>query len=104
MGASQSSPPLAAPNEDPKAIKPYGFKKGSWYIELNTSYSDMYDGAVSLVQRNKYADLLVICGDDRYPVHRAIVCPRSRVFAEWCEVRGKGDYVRPDIHHCHVGR
>lgn len=39
----------------------------------------------SVLEKNKYSDLLVICGADRYPVHRAIVCPRSTWFEDKCE-------------------
>ncbi|KAF2676503.1 hypothetical protein K458DRAFT_182134 [Lentithecium fluviatile CBS 122367] len=101
MGVSQSSASSACnyspvPTEEGKRPRPYNLARDSKYIQLNSSYCTLYDGIVSLVQSNKYADLLIICGGDRYPVHRAIVCPRSTFFEEHCEPReGKWDYASP---------
>src|SRR5215469_12556656 len=39
----------------------------------------------SLVEENKYSDLLVVCGNDQYPCHRAVVCMRSTYFRSRCE-------------------
>ncbi|KAF2868246.1 hypothetical protein BDV95DRAFT_610209 [Massariosphaeria phaeospora] len=106
MGASQSSPsprrasePPAGGAGDPTAtcIRPYrALATNSRHIAPSSSYCNLYDGIVSLVQDNKYSDLIVICGDDRYPVHRAIVCPRSRYFEECCAPRdGEIDMASP---------
>jgi hypothetical protein len=99
MGASQSatSSYTAAATDaaaDTGRPRPYGLTKTSRQLQLTSSYCDFYTGIVSLIQNNKYADLVIICGNDRYPVHRAIVCPRSRFFEEECAVRdGEVDLV-----------
>jgi len=105
MGASQSSTSAsygfnpnhkAMPTEESKRPRPYSLATTSKHIQLNSSYCTLYDGIISLVQDNKYADLLIICGSDRYPVHRAIVCPRSEFFEEHCAPReGERDYASP---------
>ncbi|KAM0234351.1 hypothetical protein ACHAP5_010117 [Fusarium lateritium] len=33
-----------------------------------------------LLDTGDYSDLTIICGKDRYKVHKAIVCPRSSFF------------------------
>lgn len=33
----------------------------------------------------KYSDLTVFCGRDKYLLHRAIVCPRSKFFDAACD-------------------
>lgn len=38
----------------------------------------------SLRQSEKYSDLVILCGDQRFNVHKAIVCPRSSFFASAC--------------------
>jgi hypothetical protein len=84
------------PTEERKRPRPYNLATSSRRIQLNSSYCTLYDGIVSLVQDNKYADLLIISGSDRYPVHRAIVCPRSDFFEEHCAPReGEWDYASP---------
>lgn len=103
MGASQSStasctytPVPTDPDENGANVRPHGLGPNARYIPLNSSYCSLYNGIVSLVRDNKYADLLVICGGDRYPVHRAIVCPRSSFFEEQCRPRdGEQDYSSP---------
>ncbi|PVH96821.1 hypothetical protein DM02DRAFT_102746 [Periconia macrospinosa] len=75
---------------------PYGMSATTASFHINSSYRTLYDGLLLLVKENKYADLLVICGDDRYPVHRAIVCPRSTFFKEECALQyGERDYASP---------
>jgi hypothetical protein len=37
-----------------------------------------------LIEDNLYSDLTVICHGDRYPVHKAVICPRSIWFEERC--------------------
>ncbi|KAM3546351.1 hypothetical protein ARSEF1564_000839 [Beauveria bassiana] len=37
-----------------------------------------------LFDEGAYSDLTIVCGDDRYRVHKAIVCPRSKFFASAC--------------------
>ncbi|CAG7557990.1 unnamed protein product [Fusarium equiseti] len=39
----------------------------------------------SLLDSGKYTDLTIICGRDRYAVHKAIVCTQSRFFAAACD-------------------
>ncbi|KAF2251432.1 hypothetical protein BU26DRAFT_563369 [Trematosphaeria pertusa] len=102
MGAGQSAPtscaytPVPTDADDGRRIRPYGLAANSKHLQLNSSSCSLYSGIVSLVKHNKYADLLVICANDRYPVHRAIVCPRSRFFEELCRVRqGEHDYASP---------
>ncbi|KAH7012273.1 uncharacterized protein B0I36DRAFT_256736 [Microdochium trichocladiopsis] len=50
---------------------------------------EMMKGLTSLVQglyrSGEYSDLLVRCGQDSYPVHKAIVCPQSAYFATACK-------------------
>ncbi|OCK85221.1 hypothetical protein K432DRAFT_343511 [Lepidopterella palustris CBS 459.81] len=82
MGSGESKP---ASSNTLKSIKPYGVSSDTTTIRLTSSYLALYDGIVSLIEENKYSDLLVICGSDRYPVHRAIVCPRSTWFKDKCE-------------------
>jgi hypothetical protein len=103
MGGTQSTSSNGTPGDFPtegdnehNTIRPYGMAPNSQHIELNSSHRSLYDGMISLVKENKYADILVICGDDRYPVHRAIVCPRSTFFEEKCMPdRGEPDYASP---------
>ncbi|OCL04398.1 hypothetical protein AOQ84DRAFT_380628 [Glonium stellatum] len=87
MGSAESKPSESTPTEGSrtKSIKPYGHTDNATSIKLNSSHRALYDGVVSLIEKNKYSDLLVICGSDRYPVHRAIVCPRSTWFEHRCE-------------------
>ncbi|VUC25003.1 unnamed protein product [Clonostachys rosea] len=42
----------------------------------------MMDG--TLFSSGLYSDLTVICGDDKYLVHRAVICPRSTFFEAAC--------------------
>lgn len=42
-------------------------------------------GLENLFGPSKYSDLTVRCGEDEYKVHRAILCPRSDVFAAACD-------------------
>ncbi|GKU08016.1 speckle-type poz protein [Fusarium langsethiae] len=37
-----------------------------------------------LFDESAYSDLTIVCGDDCYKVHKAIVCPRSEFFASAC--------------------
>ena len=48
-----------------------------------------------MVEENKYSDLLVVCGNDQYPCHRAVVCMRSTYFRSRCkEVENEWNFVR----------
>ncbi|CAI6302599.1 unnamed protein product [Periconia digitata] len=38
-------------------------------------------GIKSLYLPEKYSDFTIVCGDDVFPVHKAIICPRSDYFA-----------------------
>lgn len=43
---------------------------------------ELVDALQTLYHTREYADLLLICSDgSRRPVHKAILCPRSRFFA-----------------------
>lgn len=42
----------------------------------------------SLYRDPKYSDLTIVCGTEKFAVHRCIVCPRSQFFARACD----GDY------------
>jgi hypothetical protein len=37
-----------------------------------------------LRQSTKYSDLILVCKGQEFPVHRAIVCPRSTFFDAAC--------------------
>ncbi|KAF2843154.1 hypothetical protein M501DRAFT_1053922 [Patellaria atrata CBS 101060] len=86
------------PKEKERNIKPHGFQ-GENYTKITPSYMALYDGIVSLAEENKYSDLTVICGSDRFLVHRAIVCSRSAWFAEKCQktIGDRKDYSCPFI-------
>ncbi len=51
--------------------------------------TDQSDAAFQSVQAvftsPKYSDLTVLCGTDKYMLHRAIVCPRSKFFETACD-------------------
>ncbi|KAI6758241.1 hypothetical protein HG530_010481 [Fusarium avenaceum] len=38
-----------------------------------------------LFKTGDYSDLTIVCGDDRYKVHKAVVCPRSPFFKKACD-------------------
>ncbi|KAF2807284.1 uncharacterized protein BDZ99DRAFT_500528 [Mytilinidion resinicola] len=93
MGTSDSKPSEEGQERQPK---PYGVSVNSTIITLNPSCRALYNGMISIIKKNKYSDLLVICGSDRYPVHRAVVCPRSTWFEDKCELALRGlDYSSP---------
>ncbi|KAF2492698.1 hypothetical protein BU16DRAFT_529000 [Lophium mytilinum] len=87
MGNSDSKPSEEGQERQPT---PYGISANSTTIKLNPSYRALYSGMISIIEKNKYSDLLVICGSDRYPVHRAVVCPRSTWFEDKCELALRG--------------
>ncbi|KAF2464294.1 uncharacterized protein BDR25DRAFT_346783 [Lindgomyces ingoldianus] len=99
MGCNQSTPNSysALPDDvEAKRPNPYGVHNKSREIRLNSSYRTLYEGMIGLIQENKYADMVLVCGTDRYPVHRAIVCPRSKYFENGCAYETKGvDYFSP---------
>lgn len=85
MGSSESKVEHGCAKSQPK---PYGFP----YEVIIPSL--LANSNHSLIEKNNYSDLLIICGHDRYLVHRAIVCPRSTWFADRCEEAIQGsDYV-----------
>lgn len=45
-------------------------------------YSELISSRLFL--SGKHSDLTVICGDDKYEVHKSIVCPRSEFFDAAC--------------------
>ncbi|CAH0056208.1 unnamed protein product [Clonostachys solani] len=49
--------------------------------ELQSSISRLSN---SLFNSGLYSDLTVICGDDKYLVHKAVICPRSTFFEGAC--------------------
>ncbi|KLP07984.1 uncharacterized protein LW94_10712 [Fusarium fujikuroi] len=42
-----------------------------------------------LLKTGDYSDLTISCGKDRYPVHKAIICPRSHFFKAACDGKFK---------------
>ena len=93
MGANKSRP-ASKDDTTEKPILPYGVTSTSSFIHLTSAYRSFYNGIVSLVEENKYSDLIIICGSDRYPVHRAIVCPRATWIMMKCEELAD---ERPDV-------
>jgi hypothetical protein len=51
---------------------------------LKTSEDALKSSMRRLVEQNIYSDMTVICEDDQYPVHRAIICLRSTWFEKKC--------------------
>ncbi|KXJ84738.1 hypothetical protein Micbo1qcDRAFT_227661 [Microdochium bolleyi] len=45
---------------------------------------ELQEAVASLHLNNLYSDLTIASTTDKYPVHRAIVCPRSEFLAGWC--------------------
>jgi len=43
-----------------------------------------FEAMNQLLQSAKYSDLIVVCKDHEFPVHRAIVCPHSKFFDTAC--------------------
>jgi hypothetical protein len=75
---------------------PYNSVCATNHIPVIEFYAGLYVDIKTLIRDNKYADLLIICGSDRYPVHRAILCPHSVFFDEHCTPReGERDYASP---------
>jgi hypothetical protein len=40
---------------------------------------------LSLLKSGKYSDLTIFCGEQKFFVHRAIICPRSKFFSAACD-------------------
>lgn len=40
----------------------------------------------------KFSDLILVCQDQEFPVHRAIVCPHSTFFSNACTGSFKANY------------
>ncbi|KID85510.1 BTB/POZ domain protein [Metarhizium guizhouense ARSEF 977] len=68
-------------------------------------------------QEGKYSDLLLVCEDEKMPVHKIIVCPQSPVIDKACngpfKERGTGIYeikdasidtVRPMVEYMYTGQ
>ncbi|PVI05416.1 hypothetical protein DM02DRAFT_725114 [Periconia macrospinosa] len=56
-------------------------------------------GLESLYLSGKYSDLTIVCGDDVYPVHKAIICPRSDFFAAAVEFGKEAAENKIDLSH-----
>ena len=41
--------------------------------------------ALALYKEDKYSDLVVACEDQKFNLHRAVVCPQSPFFERKCE-------------------
>ncbi|KAL1993463.1 hypothetical protein VTN49DRAFT_3412 [Thermomyces lanuginosus] len=52
----------------------------------------------SLYRDPKYSDLTIVCGTEKFAVHRCIVCPRSQFFARACD----GDYQESASREIHL--
>jgi hypothetical protein len=46
---------------------------------------------------HKYADLTIVCGEQTWLVHKAIVCPRSLFFEKACSSGFKVQFLLKDI-------
>jgi hypothetical protein len=45
-----------------------------------------------LLESAKFSDLVLVCQDREFPVHRAIVCPHSVFFSSACTGTFKASY------------
>lgn len=55
----------------------------SEYLQPQLSRSDA-NAQVSLLKTGDYCDFVIICGQARHKVHKAIICPRSDFFKAAC--------------------
>ncbi|KAI9791657.1 MAG: hypothetical protein M1835_000208 [Candelina submexicana] len=60
----------------------------------NTACSDMLASFSELFGSGDFSDLTIFCRDRKFEVHRAIICPRSKVLARMCE-KGDGAFEVP---------
>lgn len=44
-----------------------------------------FPGVQAIFNSPKYSDLTITCGSDKYLLHRAIICPRSKFFDKACD-------------------
>jgi hypothetical protein len=67
------------------------FDIGPTFLTLNIFHLTLKMGEIpheeliiilySLFSQSAYSDLIILCGNEKFHVHKAIVCPRSRFFA-----------------------
>ncbi|CAI6062719.1 unnamed protein product [Clonostachys chloroleuca] len=72
-GRRKSANPRRGAGKDPQMLDGTSLA----ITELHKSMSSLFDSGL-------YSDLTVICGEDKYLVHRAVVCPRSKFFEAAC--------------------
>ncbi|KAF9768027.1 hypothetical protein IL306_014744 [Fusarium sp. DS 682] len=58
-------------------------------FELNDHAGAQGKVLADLLKTGDYSDLVISCGKDRYPVHKAIVCPQSHFFKVACDGKFK---------------
>ncbi len=57
-------------------------------ITLRMSTKDQHAivaGIETLLSSSKYSDLTLICADQEFKVHRAVICPQSPVISAACD-------------------
>lgn len=52
---------------------------------ISQSIGQLMSSLKELLDNGAYSDLEIRCGDDKHQVHKAIVCPRSKLLAELCD-------------------
>ncbi|KAF5689981.1 kelch 4 [Fusarium denticulatum] len=55
-----------------------------WSVEVFDHVGDQRSALGNLLKTGDYSDLVIICGQERHKVHKAIVCPRSSSFKVAC--------------------
>ncbi|KAM6506760.1 hypothetical protein FALCPG4_018589 [Fusarium falciforme] len=54
-------------------------------MRLDDTTNQALQTALKKAESGLYSDLNITCGDKQYPVHKAIICPRSSFFRSACE-------------------
>ena len=53
-------------------------------VTTATQSDTPFVGVQAIFTSSDYSDLTVLCGTEKYLVHRDILCPRSQYFREAC--------------------